>query len=104
MKCGSIRASPSCASTSGVACAPRPPPRFDPDLGRDGDLTKELAGMSVAPTVDVAGERAPGVEPRARAKTAGRRATEQRLRNLGIRAVSLAVFLGAWQWLGQGGK
>jgi NitT/TauT family transport system permease protein len=57
--------------------------------------------MSVAPTVDVAGERAPGVEPRARAKTAGRRATEQRLRNLGIRAVSLAVFLGAWQWLGQ---
>jgi sulfonate transport system permease protein len=55
--------------------------------------------MSVAPAVDVA--KAPSAEPRARTKTAARRATEQRVRNLAIRVVSLAVFLGAWQWFGQ---
>jgi NitT/TauT family transport system permease protein len=56
--------------------------------------------MSVAPAVDVA--RTPSAEPTARTKTAARRATEARARNLAIRVVSLAVFLGAWQWLGQG--
>jgi NitT/TauT family transport system permease protein len=55
--------------------------------------------MSVAPAVDIA--KAPGAEPRAQTKSAARRATEQRVRNLAIRVVSLAVFLGAWQWLGQ---
>jgi sulfonate transport system permease protein len=51
--------------------------------------------MSVAPAVDVTSR------PRAQAQTAARRATGRRLRNLGIRLVSLAVFLGAWQWVGQ---
>jgi sulfonate transport system permease protein len=59
--------------------------------------------MSVAPAVDIAHKPGtPSAEPRAGTKTASRRATEQRARNLAIRVVSLAVFLGGWQWLGQG--
>ena len=53
--------------------------------------------MSVAPAVDVT--TAPSTEPRA--QTATRRRAAERLRNLGIRLVSLLVFLAAWQLLGQ---
>ena len=53
--------------------------------------------MTVAPAVDVTTARS--AEPRVR--TPARRTVAQRVRNLAIRVVSLAVFLSAWQFVGQ---
>src|ERR671932_2356012 len=66
----------------------------------EGELEPGRGGApprGLAPAVDVT--TAPSTEPRAR--TASRRRAAERLCNLGIRLVSLAVFLAAWQLLGQ---